>query len=112
MTLFRVFLTVETQYFLSEKGQRIQRMSATCFGLFASLNVDLCYKQFIYSKIRSSYRQLLNYHNMKHAFLEMIRLIDSSDLKLARDDFHIAQLIIGLDFLYIYRQYLDSIQLS
>jgi hypothetical protein len=30
MTLVRVFLTVEAQYFLSEKGQRIQRMSATC----------------------------------------------------------------------------------
>jgi hypothetical protein len=28
MTLVRVFLTVEAQYFLSEKGQRIQRMSA------------------------------------------------------------------------------------
>jgi hypothetical protein len=31
MTLVRVFLTVEAQYFLSEKGQRIHRMSATCF---------------------------------------------------------------------------------
>jgi hypothetical protein len=30
MTLVRVFLTVEAQYFLSEKGQRIHRMSATC----------------------------------------------------------------------------------
>jgi hypothetical protein len=29
MILVRVFLTVEAQYFLSEKGQRIQRMSAT-----------------------------------------------------------------------------------
>jgi hypothetical protein len=31
MTLVRVFLTVEAQYFLSEKGQRIQRMSAILF---------------------------------------------------------------------------------
>jgi hypothetical protein len=31
MTLVRVFLTVEAEYFLSEKGQRIHRMSATCY---------------------------------------------------------------------------------
>jgi hypothetical protein len=31
MILVRVFLTVEATYFLSEKGQRIHRMSATLY---------------------------------------------------------------------------------
>jgi hypothetical protein len=30
ITFVQVFLTVEAPYFLSEKGQRIQKMSATC----------------------------------------------------------------------------------
>jgi hypothetical protein len=38
MTLVRVFLTVEAQYFLSEKGQRIHRMSATC-GILTYRNI-------------------------------------------------------------------------
>jgi hypothetical protein len=37
MTLVRVFQTVEAQYFLSEKGQRIHRMSATCVYVNVSL---------------------------------------------------------------------------